>query len=124
MLPPQAIDLLDEAGSRVRIAAYAALREQGRGAAEMAATSYQDLAQIMDAKDEAVQVRLVLGHQLELEVWSFKRRVPWGSGGVVLAGGLYVGDRPVAGCLGAWAWQGGGAWPWGQQWNERDRLNP
>lgn len=56
--PPraQAIDLLDEAGSRVRIAAYEAWRARGRDAAELAATSYQDLEQVMDAKDEAVRV--------------------------------------------------------------------
>ena len=74
---PQAIDLLDEAGSRVRIAAYTARKgmlasalAEGEGtdvapaatqgaAAEreaLAASSYLELEQGIATKDEAVQV--------------------------------------------------------------------
>ena len=56
--PRQAIDLLDEAGSRVRIAAYQARREGGgRDALDAAAASYSELQQVMDTKEEAVKVR-------------------------------------------------------------------
>ena len=62
--PAQAIDLLDEAGSRVRIATYharrAAAAEAGDAAAreglEAAANSYLELEQVIAGKDEAVQV--------------------------------------------------------------------
>ncbi|GAB4819073.1 hypothetical protein N2152v2_006119 [Parachlorella kessleri] len=72
-LPDKAIDLLDEAGSRVRIATYNALRGQGGNATDLAATSYQDLAQVMDAKEEAVQellfeeASLLRSRELELK---------------------------------------------------------
>lgn len=57
-LPPQAIDLLDEAGSRVRIATYNARRAgAGREGLEAAATSYMELEQVIATKNEAVQVR-------------------------------------------------------------------
>lgn len=65
-LPDKAIDLIDEAGSRVRIAAYearkgaiAAAAESKAGiktvdAAEVAAASYNELLQVILAKEEAV----------------------------------------------------------------------
>lgn len=56
--PLQAIDLLDEAGSRVRIATYNARRAgAGREGLEAAATSYLELEQVIATKNEAVQVR-------------------------------------------------------------------
>ena len=55
-LPDKAIDLLDEAGSRVRIAAYNARKAgAGRDTAEAAATSYLELEQVVATKAEAVQ---------------------------------------------------------------------
>lgn len=69
LIPIQAIDLLDEAGSRARIAAGAARRasleralsaqpDQDAGArAPAAAASWAELAQVLQAKDEAVKVR-------------------------------------------------------------------
>lgn len=57
-LPPQAIDLLDEAGSRVRIASYTARKAAGgREGLEAANTSYLELEQVLATKAEAVQVR-------------------------------------------------------------------
>jgi ATP-dependent Clp protease ATP-binding subunit ClpC len=54
-LPDKAIDLIDEAGSRVRIAAYNARRAgAGRDSAEAAATSYLELEQVVATKGEAV----------------------------------------------------------------------
>ena len=54
-LPDKAIDLIDEAGSRVRIDAYTALKAGGCEAAELAAASYNELVQVMDTKDEAAK---------------------------------------------------------------------
>lgn len=55
-LPDKAIDLMDEAGSRVRIAAYNARRRAPPGeGAEAAATSYEELVQVMDTKEEALK---------------------------------------------------------------------
>lgn len=54
-LPDKAIDLLDEAGSRVRIAAYNALKEAGDDAMDAAAASYGELSQVMETKDEAAR---------------------------------------------------------------------
>lgn len=54
----QAIDLLDEAGSRVRIASYTARKAAGgREGLEAANTSYLELEQVLATKAEAVQVR-------------------------------------------------------------------
>lgn len=72
-LPDKAIDVLDEAGSRVRIAAYNACKEVGEEVADMAATSYADLVQVMDAKEEAVkellfeEASLLRDRELELK---------------------------------------------------------
>lgn len=52
-LPDKALDVMDEAASRVRIQAYTARRAAvwGRAVAE-----WDHLVQVLDAKDEAVQV--------------------------------------------------------------------
>ena len=54
-LPDKALDVMDEAASRVRIQAYTARRAAvwGRAVAE-----WDHLVQVLDAKDEAVQVSL------------------------------------------------------------------
>jgi len=70
--PPQAIDLLDEAGSRVRIATYNARRSaDGREGLEAAATSYMELDQVISTKQEAVQVGARAGRRAGWEglVW-------------------------------------------------------
>ncbi|KAL4441273.1 hypothetical protein ABPG77_011510 [Micractinium sp. CCAP 211/92] len=72
-LPDKAIDLLDEAGSRVRIATYNARRAgAGREGLEAAATSYMELEQVIATKNEAVQDLLfeeaTLLRQRELEL--------------------------------------------------------
>jgi hypothetical protein len=72
-LPDKAIDLLDEAGSRVRIAAYQARRAgAGRDSAEAAASSYMELEQVVATKAEAVADALfeeaALLRQRELEL--------------------------------------------------------
>ncbi len=54
-LPDKAIDLLDEAGSRVRITAYNALKDAGDDAMDAAAASYGELSQVMETKDEAAR---------------------------------------------------------------------
>jgi hypothetical protein len=56
-LPDKAIDIMDEAGSRVRIAAYFA-RERSGQAGSMDPVAWEELQQVMDAKDEAVKVRV------------------------------------------------------------------
>ncbi len=58
-LPDKALDVMDEAASRVRIQAYTARRAAvwGRAVAE-----WDHLVQVLDAKDEAVQVSLSLVH--------------------------------------------------------------
>jgi ATP-dependent Clp protease ATP-binding subunit ClpC len=73
-LPDKAIDLLDEAGSRVRIAAYAARQAgAGRETQEAAATSYLELEQVVATKGEAVQdglfeeATLLRSRELELK---------------------------------------------------------
>ena len=55
----QAIDLMDEAGSRARIEAYMARMTTG-GNAPPQRQPWQELAQVMQAKTEAVKVRSVL----------------------------------------------------------------
>ena len=57
-LPDKAIDLMDEAGSRVRIAAHAARRAalaSGRLLADHTAP-WLELQQVLEAKEEAVKV--------------------------------------------------------------------
>ena len=54
-LPDKAIDLLDEAGSRVRIATYNALKDAGDEAMDAAIASYGELSQVMETKDEAAR---------------------------------------------------------------------
>ncbi len=57
-LPDKAIDLMDEAGSRVRIAAHAARRAalaSGRLLADRAAP-WLELQQVLEAKEEAIKV--------------------------------------------------------------------
>jgi len=58
-LPDKALDVMDEAASRVRMQAYTARRAAvwGRAVAE-----WDHLVQVLDAKDEAVQVSLSLVH--------------------------------------------------------------
>lgn len=52
-LPDKAIDVMDEAGSRVRIEAYTARRAAVLGKNFM---EWEHLVQVLDAKDDAVQV--------------------------------------------------------------------
>jgi len=72
-LPDKAIDVLDEAGSRVRIAAYNARQEVGAEASELAAASYGELQQVMDTKEEAArdmlfeEAALLRSRELELK---------------------------------------------------------
>lgn len=57
-LPDKAIDLLDEAGSRARIAAHMARRDAlsgGRAVAD-AVAPWLELQQVLEAKDEAIKV--------------------------------------------------------------------
>ena len=57
-LPDKAIDLLDEAGSRARIAAHVARRDAlsgGRAVAD-AVAPWLELQQVLEAKDEAIKV--------------------------------------------------------------------
>ena len=53
--PDKAIDLIDEAGSRVRIAAYNALKDAGEEAMEAASAAYGELSQVMETKEEAAR---------------------------------------------------------------------
>ena len=70
----QAIDLLDEAGSRVRIASYTARKAAGgREGLEAANTSYLELEQVLATKAEAVQVRQGTGRR-----HGCLKREPWG----------------------------------------------
>lgn len=65
-LPDKAIDLLDEAGSRVRIAAHAARRDAlsaGRAVSDSVAP-WLELQQVLEAKDEAIKVRADEPHPL------------------------------------------------------------
>ena len=55
MCVPQAIDLIDEAGSRARIEAYMARVGTG-GNAPPQRQPWQELAQVMQAKTEAAKV--------------------------------------------------------------------
>lgn len=58
-LPDKAIDLMDEAGSRVRIAAHTARRAalaSGRLLADRTAP-WLELQQVLEAKEEAIKVR-------------------------------------------------------------------
>ena len=60
-LPDKAIDLMDEAGSRVRIAAHAARRAvlaSGRLLADRSAP-WMELQQVLEAKEEAIKVHCV-----------------------------------------------------------------
>ena len=60
-LPDKAIDLMDEAGSRVRIAAHAARRAvlaSGRLLADRSAP-WIELQQVLEAKEEAIKVHCV-----------------------------------------------------------------
>ena len=62
-LPDKAIDLMDEAGSRVRIAAHAARRKvlaSGRLVADGSAP-WMELQQVLEAKEEAIKVRVAGG---------------------------------------------------------------
>lgn len=54
-LPDKAIDLLDEAGSRVRVQAYLARQRQVDSPDSV--MSWRELQQVLDAKTEAMQVR-------------------------------------------------------------------
>ena len=54
-LPDKAIDLIDEAGSRVRIASYNALKEAGAEVRVAAVEAYVELRQVMETKDEAAR---------------------------------------------------------------------
>ena len=65
-LPDKAIDLMDEAGSRVRIAAHTARRAalaSGRLLADRSAP-WLELQQVLEAKEEAIKVRaqFIIGH--------------------------------------------------------------
>ena len=65
-LPDKAIDLMDEAGSRVRIAAHAARRKvlaSGRLVADSSAP-WMELQQVLEAKEEAIKVLLAGGISL------------------------------------------------------------
>ena len=65
-LPDKAIDLMDEAGSRVRIAAHAARRKvlaSGRLVADSSAP-WMELQQVLEAKEEAIKVILAGGVSL------------------------------------------------------------
>ncbi len=53
-LPDKAIDIMDEAGSRVRITAYFA-RASSNGDGAMDPIAWEELKQVMDAKDEAIK---------------------------------------------------------------------
>jgi ATP-dependent Clp protease ATP-binding subunit ClpC len=80
-LPDKAIDLLDEAGSRVRIASYVARKAAGgREGLEAANTSYLELEQVLATKAEAVQDSLfeeaALLRQRELDLKSRLSGVP------------------------------------------------
>ena len=72
-LPDKAIDLIDEAGSRVRISSYNALKEAGDDAMEAAAAAYLELAQVMETKEEAArdllfeEATLLRARELELK---------------------------------------------------------
>lgn len=57
-LPDKAIDLLDEAGSRVRIAAHVARKSALRDGQEVsdALGPWRELQQVLEAKDEAIRV--------------------------------------------------------------------
>lgn len=57
-LPDKAIDLLDEAGSRVRVQAYLARQQQVDSPDSV--MSWRELQQVLDAKTEAMQVRIKL----------------------------------------------------------------
>jgi ATP-dependent Clp protease ATP-binding subunit ClpC len=57
-LPDKAIDLIDEAGSRVRIAAHQARKGAGDDATELANASYRELEQVVACKVEAVRDEL------------------------------------------------------------------
>ena len=52
----QAIDLIDEAGSRARIQAFTARQGTG-GDAAAGRQSWEELAQVMEAKAAAIRVR-------------------------------------------------------------------
>ena len=54
-LPDKAIDVMDEAASRVRIQAYTARRAAVLGRHHL--PEWEHLVQVLDAKDEAIQVR-------------------------------------------------------------------
>jgi ATP-dependent Clp protease ATP-binding subunit ClpC len=73
-LPDKAIDLLDEAGSRARIAAFGARRAAleralagsgglpgAGGGGQGSLGPWQDLQQVLEAKEEAVKVRMRQG---------------------------------------------------------------
>ena len=53
-LPDKAIDVMDEAASRVRIQAYTARRAAVLGRHHL--QEWEQLVQVLDAKDEAIQV--------------------------------------------------------------------
>ena len=53
-LPDKAIDVMDEAGSRVRIEAYSARRAAVQGRLHL--LEWEQLVSVLDAKDEHVQV--------------------------------------------------------------------
>ena len=67
-LPDKAIDLMDEAGSRVRIATHAARRKvlaSGRLVADSSAP-WMELQQVLEAKEEAIKVRVARDTDLHL----------------------------------------------------------
>jgi ATP-dependent Clp protease ATP-binding subunit ClpA len=73
-LPDKAIDVMDEAGSRVRIAAYGARRAAAEGALEAATAAYGELASVAETKELMARVReaarrLPLGLLVGLSAW-------------------------------------------------------
>jgi len=54
-MPDKAIDVLDEAGSRVRIKAYKARIDRNEQLSDVDLAAYKELMQVVDAKDEATR---------------------------------------------------------------------
>ena len=77
-LPDKAIDLMDEAGSRVRIAAHAARRKilaSGRLVADSSAP-WMELQQVLEAKEEAIKVTAAGGVSLHTGFWLLQGCLP------------------------------------------------
>lgn len=71
-LPDKAIDLLDEAGSRARIAAHLARRSllAGDRIPVDSVAPWLELQQVLDAKEEAIKVRLAPTSSATLQLLS------------------------------------------------------